>query len=201
MKISDPHLLIPDHSVLHQIIGNHPFSQGLLDEIREVKVLSVEQNRNQGPRIEYDQRKQKAKLYVSSDTSSRINYSYILYHEFSHVADRLNPAFAYSDEIRFSLSDIEQLNVMELWNLYIDARLHLHGLFELGENDRNVYCMIDGKLQKLPFSIEGKLVAHSSFLSSRGIRDAQRIVREIWDNPSLSRSYPELVVLVNTGSS
>jgi len=196
VKISDPHRLIPDHSVLHRIVESHPLFSDLLDGIREVRVLPIDQHLNQGPRVEYDQGKREAKLYVASDTARRNDFCYILYHEFSHVADRLNPAFGYSDEVRFSLSDTEQLNVRELWNVYIDARLHHHSLFELGENDRNIYRKINGKPQKIPFSIEGKLIKHSSFLSSRGIREAQRIVQEIWDNPHLLRSYQQLVAIV-----
>jgi hypothetical protein len=198
MKIRDPYHLIPDHEMVHRIVKSHPFYPYLPDKIREVKVLPLDHDHNQWPRVEYDQVEQEVKLYVAPNTASRSNYDYILYHEFSHVADRLNPAFGYSDEIRFSLSGNEQINVMELWNAYIDARLHHHGLFKLGENDKNVHCMINGKLQELPFSIEGKLMAHTSFLSSRGLRDAQGIVLEIWDDSNLFRSYQDLVAIVKT---
>jgi len=198
MKIHDPYHLIPDHGAVYHIVMTHPLCPYLLDRIREVKVLPIELDSHQGPSIAYDQIEQEVKLYVAPNTASKNNYDYILYHEFSHVADRLNPAFGYSDEIMFSLSDTGQCNVKELWNVYIDARLHHQGLFKLGDNDKNVHCMINGKLQKLPFSIEGKLMEYTSFLNSRGIRDAQRIVQEIWDDPNLLRSFQDLVAIVKT---
>ena len=82
---------------------------------------------------------------------------------------------------------------MELWNIYIDARLNSHGLFKLGENDNNVLCRINGKLQKAPYSIEGKLLCHISFLRSRGFINADSIIRDFWQHPEKIKSYDDFI--------
>jgi hypothetical protein len=124
------------------------------------------------------------------------HYEYILYHEFGHIADRLNPKFRYSDESRLALSKTEQVMFMELWNLYIDARLNHFGHFKLTKIAMGGYCRIDGKLQRAPFSIEGKLLRHISCLRSGNIDNADQIVRSIWENPLLPRSYDDLINLI-----
>jgi len=198
MKIIDPNNLIPDYTVIERIVKTHPFSCDLWSQIKKVIVKSHEEADNGGPRIEFDHDTYETIIYVAPDIAERGNYEYILYHEFGHVADRLSLKFGYSHQARFSLSDIEQVNLMELWNLYIDARLHHHNLFRLDEQEKPTYSMINGKLRKLPCTIQGKLMAHGSFIKSRGITEAERIVKEIWENPEKSISYQDMISIVTT---
>jgi len=138
-------------------------------------------------------------LYLTHSISKWNNFEYILYHEFTHIADRTNPLFGFADDKRDSLSDEEQLCLMEIWNVFIDSRLNFHNLFRLGNNDKRIYCTINGKLQLAPFSIEGKLLRHMSFLRSRGIQNADIIVRNVWNNPNISHSYDDLIKIIKEG--
>jgi len=196
MKICDPDKLIPDPDVIHRIVRSHPFGQGLKDEIDTVL---VDRSAN-GPSIQFDSESCTATLYLGEDAHTLTNYEYILYHEFSHVVDRISLTFGYSDEKRGTLSDYKQLCVMELWNIYIDARLNHHHLFQLGKNDEGIYCSINGRLQKAPFTIEGKLLRHISFLRSRGVENADSIVRNLWQNPEGYRSYDDLIRLLEAST-
>lgn len=150
MEISDRNNLIPDHSVIERVVKTHPFFSDFWFQIKKVTVKPHEEENNGGPRIEFDHATHEAILYVAPDTAERSNYEYVLYHEFGHVADRLNTKFGYSDQARFSLSEIEQDNLKELWNLYIDARLHYNKLFRLDEEEKPTHSMINGRWQKLP---------------------------------------------------
>ena len=157
-----------------------------------IKTLLIHESVN-GPNIEFDKEDKIATLGLSEYDFNRVNIEFILYHEFSHIIDRIDPDFGYSDEKKELLTDPEKLCVMELWNIYIDSRLNNHDLFRLGENDNNVLCRINGKLQKAPYSIEGKLLCHISFLRSRGFIDADSIVREFWQHPLKIRSYDDFI--------
>jgi hypothetical protein len=149
-----------------------------------------------GPCINYDKENKFATLYISKIDHALENFEYILYHEFFHIIDKNNIAFGYSDEKKNLLSEIEQLCVMELWNIFIDSRLNNQSLFQLGENNRNDFCRINGKLQKAPFSIEGKLLCHINFLASRGVRKAETIVRDLWGSSEKDISYDDLIELI-----
>jgi len=196
MEISDPNNLIPDHSVIERVVKTHPFSSDLCFQIKKVIVKSHQEADDGAPSIKLDHATHETILYVGPNMAEKRNYEYILYHEFGHVADRLSPEFGYSDQAKYSLTDIEQENLMKLWNLYIDARLHHHDLFRLDEEQRPTCSMINGKLQKLPCTIQGKLMAHVSFLKSRGIAEPERVVREIWKNPEKRISYQDMISIV-----
>jgi hypothetical protein len=189
MIINDPKNLIPKYDLLSHIVNAHPLGQNLMTNI---KTLLIHESEN-GPNIEFDDEDQIATLCLSKYDFNRDNFEFILYHEFSHIIDRTNPDFGYSDEKKDLLSDPEKLCVMELWNIYIDARLNNHDLFKLGENDKNVLCRINGKSQKAPYSIEGKLLCHISFLRSRGFINADSIVRDFWQHPGKIRSYDDFI--------
>ena len=195
MKIIDPNNLIPDHSVLKRVIKIHPFSANLYQQIHDITV-SEDDSEIASPRVNFNHETCEVILYLDPLLYQRSNYEYILYHELSHVADRLNPNFAYSEELKSSLSDHERYALMEVWNLYIDSRLNHFGLFQLGENDRGVYCRINGKLQIPPFSIEGRLLRYISSLRSSGIKSADSLVKDIWENPMVFRSYRVLISLI-----
>jgi len=195
MKIIDPENLIPYHSVLNRVVKTHPFSPNLYQQIHTITV-SEDDSEIINPRISFNHETCGVTLYVVSQLYRRNNCDYILYHEFGHIADRLNPNFGYSDEKKSSLTDIEQYALMEVWNLYIDSRLNHYGLFQLGENDRSVYCLINGRLQILPYSIEGRLLRYISSLRSSEVKNADSMVKEIWKNPLAFRCYSELISLI-----
>lgn len=192
MKINDPDKLIPNHDVIYRIVNSHPLGHDLEEDIDTLLV----HRSAKGPSIKFDNKSHIATLYLSENDHTLNNYEYILYHEFSHIVDRTKLAFGYSDEKKKLLSDCEQLCVMELWNIYIDARLNCYHLFQLGKNDENIYCRINGRLQKAPFTIEGKLLCHISFLTSRGVGNADSIVRDLWQNPEKDRPYDDLIKLI-----
>jgi len=192
MNIVDKENLVPSREIFHSVINSHPFGENLATYISTLCISSDKA----GPCINFDKENNVATLYISKNDHVLDNFEYILYHEFSHIVDRSNVAFCYSDEKKNQLSDNERLCVMELWNVYIDSRLNNHGLFQLGENDKNIYCSYNGKLQKAPYSIEGKLLRHISFLASRGVENAETIVRDLWDNPDKFISYDDLIKLI-----
>jgi hypothetical protein len=92
------------------------------------------------------------------------------------------------------LSRKVRLIVMELWNLYIDARLNLAKLFELGYQPIG-YIRIAGQKQLKPEGIKGKLLSHISALECCGFSNsyADEIVNEIWNNPTIKLSYEQLL--------
>jgi hypothetical protein len=192
MTINDPEKLVRDCDMLRKLVATHPLAHGQLDAAIE----ALEVKRSNDPSIEYDIDRGTAILRLGPHVANLPEYEYILLHEFAHVADRIAPSFGYSDQKRNALDDCGQLKLMEIWNIYIDARLNYHGLFKLGKNDRDIYCTIDGKLQKAPYSIEGKLQRHISFLRSRRMTQAEATVREIWGNPQKPRTYADLISLV-----
>ncbi len=108
----------------------------------------------------------------------------------------MNPKFAYSESERAALSESDNIMFREIWNLYIDARLNHYGHFRLTKIAMGGFCRIDGKLQRTPFSIEGKLLRHISCLRSGNIDNADQIVRNIWEKPLIYRSYDDLINLI-----
>lgn len=188
MRIIDPQKLVPNESVINDVIASHPGSHAIKSAITSIIVREAD-----AESINLDGTT--LTLYLQESSGRRENFRYVLYHEFYHIVDRLNLKFEYYDDIKHSLTPIEQLNLMELWNLFIDARLHKRGLFELDENDKGLYGTVNGRLQKIPFTIEGKQLRHISFLASRGVVDAEELVREIWANPPTVITYGTLAKL------
>ncbi len=64
-----------------------------------------------------------ARRLVRETPFDRANLRKTLLHEFSHLADALDPAFGYSPERKLTLSRIRRAVLMDLWNGYIDRRL------------------------------------------------------------------------------
>lgn len=195
MKIFDQEHLLPNEQPIHRAIEQHPLHPKLIEWIEEVQILVEERKNSAGVRIEYDRYLRSSVLYLTRDILELPEYEYILLHEFTHVGDRIDQQFGYSDELRYSLSDVAQLKLMELWNVHIDSRLNQHGLFKLGEQDKGIYCMINGKLQVAPYTIEGKLVRHISFLRSRGMPEAEETIKKIWQFPYHIQTFSELFEL------
>jgi hypothetical protein len=125
--------------------------------------------------------------------------TYILYHEFSHVADRINPRFKYSEERKAALSEHEQMAVMELWNFFIDARLNRAGVFQLIEQP----ACPTRKQGLIPNTIQGRLQLHAVLLETLGVRYelGLSLVTDFWNDPTEVWSYEEMIEWVkgNTG--
>lgn len=191
MIIRDPQHVMQQEEPLRQAIGQHPVHPKLGEWLDEVNVAVVER----GAKIEHDPNKRSAILYLARDMPQLPEYEFVLLHELTHVGDRVDPAFAYSEDDRNALADVAKLKMMELWNVYIDSRLHHHGKFVLGEQDKGVYCTINGKVQMAPYSIDGKLLCHTSFLKSRGMPEAEKTVRQIWRCPDRRLTFGEMIDL------
>jgi hypothetical protein len=191
IEIIDKDALAPDKGIVVEVIERHPVSKELRTHVQTIVIEKADKES-----IEYDFYSKKVILNLTQNSHKKENYKFILFHEFSHVADKARSEFDYSEELKNSLTDLEKSLVMELWNVYIDSRLNYYGLFMLDPNDANVYGAIDGKLKKLPLTIEGKLLGHTAFLASRGFQGAKFIVEDIWNNPERVISYNDLIQMV-----
>ena len=132
MKIIDEQNLIPDKRILIQIISNHPFVSDLSNKLETVQIEISENHGIPKEMIQFDPSNTHVILGIGKGSHQKENFEYILYHEFGHAADRLNPGFEYSEKEKSLLSAKEKMGVMELWNTYIDSRLNESGLFKLG---------------------------------------------------------------------
>ncbi|GAH20501.1 unnamed protein product, partial [marine sediment metagenome] len=119
MEIIDKKNLIPDKNVLVKITKEHPSGRNLYNNIN---TLTIELSTSNTENIYFDMNTKDATLCVFEDTALKDNFECILYHEFFHIADRLDPKFEYSDEKKDTLTEDEKRCVVELWNLYIDTR-------------------------------------------------------------------------------
>lgn len=191
IEIIDQQGLVPDKGIIREVIDRHPIYKELCIHVKTIIIEKADKES-----IEYDFYSKKVILNLTQNSHEKENFKYILFHEFSHIADKTRVEFGYSEEVKNSLTDLEKSLVMELWNVYIDSRLNYYGLFMLGPSDTKVYGTIDGKLQKLPFTIEGKLLGHIAFLASRGFQDAKFIVKDIWNNSQRMISYNDLNQIV-----
>ncbi len=196
MIIRDPEHVLQQEEPLRQAIARHPVHPKLGEWLEEIYIAADERS----ARIEYDPNKRSAILHLARHMPHLPEYEYVLLHELTHVGDRVDPSFAYSEDARHCLAKFAKLKMMELWNVYIDSRLHYHGKFVLGEQDKGVYCMINGRSQMAPYSIEGKLLCHISLLQSTGMPEAEKTVREIWQCPDRRLTFAELIELAKKGN-
>lgn len=198
MEIIDEENIIPDKNIIMRIIKDHPLCENLHTKIRNVfiKLLDPSGAVNKTENIEKNNDNSDVSLFIFKDTPAKVNYECILYHEFSHIADRLNPDFKYSEEKKKLLTDLEKLKVMNLWNLFIDSRLNAKKLFVLEKRTKPLMS----KYGILPNTIEGKLLEHISQLESAGLKTAKDIVEGIWNNPERFLSYDDLIKIVKLNS-
>ena len=197
MKIIDEQDLIPKYDILDKIICNHPFATNLSGSIDTITICLSERYGIPREMIEFDTSNTHITLHVGKTTHSKDNFEYILYHEFGHAADRFNQDFKYSEKVKLQLSDREKIGVMELWNIYIDSRLNMSGLFKLGYQPAAIGT-VNGKIQKFPKGIDGKLLSHISILESCGFihKKANEVVYRIWNYPNTSMTYKDLILAV-----
>lgn len=198
MRIIDPNGLLPNERILRDVICNHPMDSNLANHLDTVEVFLSERCEIAHERIEPDIENRKVSLGLGRFSKNKANFRYILYHEFCHVADRLNPSFKYSEQLRASLSSSEQMAVMELWNLFIDARLNRHELFELGDqkpcSPKRHGLLLNG--------IQGKLQRHAVMLENQGVpySEAMKLAGDCWNNPPEVWTYEEMVTWVRKNS-
>ncbi len=189
MRIIDKHNILPAPSLLEDVITNHPFYSDLVNQLNTVTVRPP----NQSERVHVQTKGNGITLIIFPFESVDDQHRYILYHEIGHVADRFNPAFKYCETIRQNLSDHQRENFVELWNLYIDARLnHLHiyrhspGKFlrKVNENFVNV--------ERTP---DTQILERIDYLCNRGFCNPL-IVHDIWNNPEKKYTFIDLVDIV-----
>ena len=192
MKIIDKKNLIPDKNVLIKIAKEHPSGRNLYNDIN---TLTIELSTSNTENIYFDMNTKDATLCVFEGTALEDNFESILYHEFFHIADRLDPKFKYSDEKKDALTQVERRCVMELWNLYIDTRLNSKGLFVVWKGSS--FLKIGGKIQICHNMTIDIRIRHSiNFLKARGVNEAEQIVRKIWKNSDHYLSYNDMINIV-----
>jgi hypothetical protein len=87
----------------------------------------------------------------------------------------------------------QEKNFVELWNVYIDARLHQHGLFCLPRSGQSEF-IIDGKRYVLPRNeINTYLLEAITHLTQRGMYRPGTLVTTIWNNPHRSLGFDDLL--------
>lgn len=199
MRIIDPNRLLPNEEVLRDVISSHPLDHNLASHLDTVEVFLSERCEIPREMILPDLENRKARLGLGRLSQTSEDFRYILYHEFSHVADRANPEFKYSEERRESLSESERTAVMELWNLFIDARLNRAELFHLGDQPGG----LTRKHGFIPNTLEGKLLRHAVMLENQGVsyESALKLTTACWNDPSDVWTYEEMIEWVrrNTG--
>lgn len=202
MEIIDSHSLIPDHEVLKDVVETHPLCSCLYRKILSVTIELAERCGIPNESISFDPTNSCVTLNVGRDTPAKSNYKYILYHEFSHAADRLNSSFGYSEKKKATLTGDQQTCAMELWNVYIDARLNQNNLYQIGHQS-DALATINGRLQRPPKGLQGELMLHIATLERCGFEHdkAEDIVSRIWNYPQSKMSYDDMIriVVMNIG--
>lgn len=193
VKIIDRDNILRDQCALIKVIQGHPFSATLCRDIHSITIKEP----IEGQGISVSLNDGDVTLFIYRDTQDEDNFHHILYHEFGHVADRFNPSFKYSEEQRDALSCHERENLIELWNLYIDARLNRAGLLRLPTHGQFA-VRVEGERRLVPPSIGAKLWMHANFLSSRNFQNASDVVDRIWKNPGQFLSFQDMLDLVKS---
>jgi len=186
MRIIDKDNILPDSSVLEEVIVSHPFYDNLSAQLETVTIRRP--SPSEGTHILTEGKAITLAIYPVDSIDDQ--YRYILYHEFGHVADRFNPAFKYSDAVRKSLSDRLKIIFVELWNLYIDARLNHLQIYR--HSPGKFQRRVNNKVELVERTHENQLVERIDFLCKRGFSNGA-LVHEIWDHPDNKYSFNDLV--------
>ena len=188
MKIVDYQNLV-DPGLLEWIAKQHPLYSDIGSEI---KLLYVQEKDHRGIRIEMDHTGN-VTLTIHPILRPTQRDEYILYHEFGHIADRLNPSFRYDQDRRLRLSHAQEECFLQLWNVFIDARLHRHGVFCLPSGGE-VDISVDNVTYRLPRSeISTYLLEACAHLSQRGIPKPGALVTDIWNHPERFLTFEDLL--------
>ncbi|MFP4588273.1 MAG: hypothetical protein ACLFM3_09540, partial [Desulfohalobiaceae bacterium] len=175
--------------LLEKVTRHHPFHPDLASSI---KTLSVYEKDQRGIRIEMDEHRN---VYLTIHPILRPGKrdAYILYHEFGHIADRLDPDFGYQQQERLALSPVQEECFLQLWNVYIDTRLKQQDLFCLPAGGE-VEISVDGIRYKLPKSeVSTYLLETAAHLSQRGVPRAGSLVQAIWEHPERRLTFQDLL--------
>lgn len=191
MDILDLRNLVGDDLIL-LVTKHHPLYRDMASELGRV---TVEEKTGRDIHIEMDE-ENNLTLHIHPMIRPDKRDMYILYHEFGHVADRLNPSFGYSHETRLRLSEDQERSFLELWNIFIDTRLNEHGLFCLPRSGQ-AEISVDGITYRLPRSdLNTYLLESAAHLSQRGMVRPGSLVTAIWNHPDRFLTFSDLLDLV-----
>ncbi len=188
MHIHDIRNLV-NKELLWVALKHHPLHRDLASELRS---LTIEEKSGPNAGVEMDENR-RATLYIHPILRPGNRDQFILYHELGHLADRTNPRFGYRHRDRMRLSAYQERNFLELWNVYIDARLNQHGLFCLPQSGQSAF-VIDGRRYVLPKNeVNTYLLEAIANLTQRGMSRPGSLVTTIWNNPHRSLSFDDLL--------
>ncbi|MCF8104447.1 MAG: hypothetical protein K9K64_03095 [Desulfohalobiaceae bacterium] len=190
MKVFDPRNLV-DERLLEIVTKHHPLYR---DMASELSLVCVEEETDQNIHVRMDEGNN-VQLAIHPMIRPTERDLYILYHEFGHIGDRLNPDFHYDHDTRLSLSFSTEKCLLVLWNVFIDTRLNQHGLFRLPAGGL-VEITVDGFRYRLPRNdISTYLLEAVAGLSSQGVHKPGAKVTAIWSHPGRFLSFSDLLDL------
>jgi len=188
MQIHDFRNLV-DQELLWRALKHHPLYHDLASELRS---LTIEEKTGPNVGVEMDENR-RATLYIHPIIRPCERDRFILYHELGHLADRIDPGFGYRHQDRMRLTAYQERNFLELWNVYIDARLNQHGLFCLPREGQSAF-VIDGRRYVLPKNdVNTYLLEAITNLTQRGMYRPGSLVTTIWNNPHRQLSFDDLL--------
>jgi hypothetical protein len=191
MQIHDLRNLV-GQDLLLRVTKHHPLYHDIASELGE---LTVREKSGQNIHIEMDE-DNNVTLHIQPILRPSRRDMFILYHEFGHVADRLNPSFGYSHQRRLRLSSAQESCFLTLWNVAIDTRLNQHGLFCLPQSG-DIELVVDNIRYRLPKSdVNTYLLEAVANLSQRGVNRPGSLVTSIWNHPDRFLTFSDLLDLV-----
>lgn len=191
MKVFDPRNLV-DERLIENVTKHHPLNR---DMASELNLVSIEEKTDRNIHVHMDEGNN-VQLVIPPMIRPTERDLYILYHEFGHVADRLNPDFHYDHDTRLNLSFGTEKSLLVLWNVFIDTRLNKHGLFRLPAGGE-VEITVDGVRYRLPRNDKSTYLLEAvAGLSSRGVQKPGAKVTAIWNHPDRFLSFSDLLDMV-----
>lgn len=177
-----------DELELRETITTHPFGN-FAEQINRVTIVKYEN----GPRVDINREKGEVTLFLTGSERTKSNFRYILLHELGHVFDILDPGFLYTTEARKSLSNNQNklIFVTDLWNTYIDGRLHRKKLFEFSDSPENrlsIFCKKTITLDSIDSYIEEMACRLGSM--DLDFEKSRRLIGQVWCSPYGSLTYP-----------
>ncbi len=188
MKVFNPRNLV-DERLIEIVTKHHPLNRDMASELR---LVTVEEKTDRNIHVRLDEGNN-VHLAISPMIHPSEQDLYILYHEFGHIADRLNPDFHYDHEARLELSPRREQNLLSLWNVYIDTRLNGHDLFRLPPGGL-VEITVDGVRYRLPRNDANTYLLEAiAGLSGRGVQKPGAKVTAIWNHPERFLTFSDLL--------
>lgn len=178
--------LLNETDTLKEIATRHPFGE-YAQTIKSVELFHTKNVTS----IDVDETN-KVLLYLTGEEKLSNRYRYILLHEFGHVYDRFDPAFAYTLDMRLSLNmDRDKLYfVTDLWNAYIDGRLDNLNLLEFEQPPEEVIS-IRHKKSIIINSNYGNIeeLACSNCRMDMNLEDLRKLFWRVWRSPAGTLTY------------